>query len=191
MGSPEAEPVSPPAELPRMSVLLERIAIVVAPALAAIALGRYGISGEGLLAAAFVVVLVILSVIDLRERRLPNRIVGPAVAVALAAQAILHSSRMLEWLAAAFGAALFFLLPSLVYRGGVGMGDVKLAFLLGAVLGAEVIPALMIGVVAGAVAAAVLLAVRGSDARKYPLPYGPFLSFGAVLGLLTGIASPF
>jgi leader peptidase (prepilin peptidase)/N-methyltransferase len=76
----------------------------------------------------------------------------------------------------------------LVYPAGLGMGDVKLALLLGATLGGAILPALLLGTLAGAVPAIVALARHGAAARKHALPYGPFLVFGAVATLL--LAAP-
>jgi prepilin signal peptidase PulO-like enzyme (type II secretory pathway) len=168
---------------------LEQVAVVAAPAFAAIALGRHGISADGVLGAGLAVVLVALAVIDVRQRRLPNAIVLPAVLTAVAIQAVFHPGRLPEVLVAAFASAAFFLVPTLVYRGGVGMGDVKLAFLIGLVLGGGVVPALLVATVAAAVYALVLLARRGRSARKETLAYGPFLAAGALLVILLG--SPF
>lgn len=183
--------LAPPPPARGIRAAYEPAAAVLVPALAAVALARYGFGGEGLLAAGFAAVLVILSVIDLKERRLPNRIVLPSIAVALVAQAVLHPGRMVEWLAAAGGAAGFFLLPQLVYRGGVGMGDVKLAFLIGLVLGTAVVPAVFVGTLTASLAALGLLVTRGAAARKAGIPYGPFLAAGALLALLTDVGSPF
>ena len=173
------------------SAAYELVAAVLGPALVAVALGRYGFGGEGFFAAGFAAVLVFLSVIDLRERRLPNRIVLPSIAIALVAQAILHPGQMLEWLASGAGAAAFFLVPQLVYRGGVGMGDVKLAFLIGLVLGTAVVPAVFVATITASLAALALLVSRGAKARKAGIPYGPFLAAGALLALLTDIGAPF
>ena len=80
--------------------------------------------------------LVAISATDLERRIIPNRIVLPAAVVLLAAQTVLDPS--VEWAAAGLGAAAFFLLAALAYPGGMGMGDVKLALLLGVVLGRTV-----------------------------------------------------
>jgi leader peptidase (prepilin peptidase)/N-methyltransferase len=73
---------------------------------------------------------------------------------------------------------------ALVYPAGLGMGDVKLALLLGAALGGAVLPALFLGTLAGAAAAVVVLARRGLQARRTTMPYGPFLAFGAIATIL-------
>ncbi len=93
-----------------------------------------------------------------------------------------------EWLAAALGASGFLLLAALAYPGGMGMGDVKLALLLGVVLGRTVPVALMIGMVSALVPAVVLLARHGTAARKMGIPFGPFLALGGVVALFAGQA---
>ena len=83
---------------------------------------------------------------DLEHRIVPNVIVLPATAIALPAQTLLHLSP--EYALAALGAALFLFLAVLAYPAGMGMGDVKLALFMGAVLGKTVGVALMIGMLA-------------------------------------------
>jgi leader peptidase (prepilin peptidase)/N-methyltransferase len=145
---------------------------------------RFGLGAKAVVAAFFVGVLAVLSVIDIRERRLPNRIVLPSAAIVLIAQIARAPERTSEWLFAALGAALFLFLPLLVYPQGMGMGDVKLALLLGAALGRSVVLALVIGLSASSIVALALIATRGLDARKTSIPFGPFLSLGAVVALL-------
>jgi leader peptidase (prepilin peptidase)/N-methyltransferase len=87
---------------------------------------------------------------------------------------------------AAGAGAGFLLLLWLVYPGGMGLGDVKLALLMGAVLGASVIPALALAFVAGSVLGIVLLIRVGSRARKIAVPFGPFLAAGALVALFWG-----
>jgi leader peptidase (prepilin peptidase)/N-methyltransferase len=128
-------------------------------------------------------VLVVLAAIDLERRIIPNRIVLPATGLILATQIALSPDGAFEWVAAAVGAALFLLLPLLIYPSGMGMGDVKLALLLGAGLGWAVVPALFVGLMAAFVAAVVVLVRGGLAARKTALPFGPFLAFGGLVAL--------
>jgi len=151
---------------------------------------RFGLDEQGLFAAAFVVVLAVLTVIDLEQRRLPNRIVLPGAALALAAQVALQPDRTLEWVLAAVGAALFFFLPLLFYPSGMGMGDVKLALMLGAALGTSVVLALLVASFAVAFAGIVMIVRHGAAARKRAVPFGPFLAAGAVVALFAGGALP-
>ena len=136
------------------------------------------------LAVGFCALLVTLSAIDAQHRIVPNRIVLPAAAVVLVARTLLDPSP--EWLLGAVGASGFLFLAVLAYPKGLGMGDVKLALLLGAMLGATVSVALFVGFLAGLVPAVVLFARYGSAARKMAVPLVPFLSVGAVIALFVG-----
>ncbi|HEV8251131.1 MAG TPA: prepilin peptidase [Gaiellaceae bacterium] len=144
----------------------------------------YGATATAVLAALFCAVLVAVSVIDLEHRIIPNRIVVPAAAVVLVARTVLDPSP--AWAIAALGAAGFFLVAILVYPSGMGMGDVKLALLLGAMLGPTVPVALMIGMIAALVPSLVLVARHGSAARRMALPFAPFLALGGVVALFAG-----
>jgi leader peptidase (prepilin peptidase)/N-methyltransferase len=144
----------------------------------------FGLTAYAAVAAFFCATLVAVSVTDLERRIIPNRIVLPATAVVLLAQTALHPSP--EWALGALGASLFLFLAALAYPAGMGMGDVKLALLLGAMLGRTVPVAMMIAMVAALVPAIVLLARHGSAARKMGIPFGPFLALGGVVTLFAG-----
>jgi leader peptidase (prepilin peptidase) / N-methyltransferase len=144
----------------------------------------FGLSGEAFVASFFCVVLVVLSAIDLTHRIVPNRIVLPAALVVLVAQTALEPSP--EWALGALGAAGFLFAAALAYPAGMGMGDVKLALLLGAMLGRTVSVGLMVGMVAALVPSVLLLARHGSAARKMGIPFAPFLAFGALFALFAG-----
>jgi leader peptidase (prepilin peptidase) / N-methyltransferase len=144
----------------------------------------FGATLYAVLAAAFCAVLVTLSAIDLQHRIVPNRIVLPAALGALVLHTVLDPS--LAWLAGSLGAAGFLFLAALAYPKGLGMGDVKLALLLGAVLGGAVAIALMVGFVAALVPSGALVIRHGSAARKMAIPLVPFLSLGSVVGLFAG-----
>jgi leader peptidase (prepilin peptidase) / N-methyltransferase len=147
-------------------------------------LGRYGLTGKGVIYAFVAVVLVLVSAIDLERRIIPNVIVVPAIAIVLTAQIALYPDQALEWVLAALGCGLFFLLPLIVYPSGLGLGDVKLAVLLGATLGMAVMGALLIGLFAGAAYAVFILFRQGTAARKSTIAFGPFLAFGALFSML-------
>jgi len=160
-------------------------AVEAVTALLVVACGlRFGATAEAIVAAGFCVVLVVISAIDIEHRIVPNRIVLPAAVVALVAQTILFPSP--EWALAALAASGFLLAAALAYPKGMGMGDVKLALLLGAMLGRTVTVALMIGFFAALVPAAVLALRHGSKARKIAIPFAPFLALGAVVALFFG-----
>lgn len=159
---------------------------LVTAALVAACFLRFGLTADAFLAAFFVSVLVVLSAIDVERRILPDKIVLPSAAVVLAAQIGLHPGQTVEWIGASLGAALFLFLALLAYPRGMGMGDVKLCLLLGAMLGWNVAVALMLGMVAALVPAIVLLARHGAAARRMGIPFGPFLALGAVVALFVG-----
>jgi leader peptidase (prepilin peptidase) / N-methyltransferase len=146
----------------------------------------WGVTAYAALAAGFCSVLVVLSVIDVNHRIVPNRIVVPAAGVVLVAHTAIDPS--LAWLAWALAAAGALFLVVLAYPNGLGMGDVKLALLLGAMLGASVTVALMLGLFAALVPAAVLVSRHGSSARKMGVPLVPFLAVGAIVALFFGDA---
>jgi leader peptidase (prepilin peptidase)/N-methyltransferase len=147
---------------------------------------RFGLVPQAFMAAFVCSALVVLSVVDVEQRRLPNRIVLPSTVLILAAQAAFFPERLLECTVAALGAALFLLVPGLVCRGGVGMGDIKLALLLGAALGQGVILALFVAAFASVPAALVVLARAGVSGRRRTIPFGPFLAAGAIVALFLG-----
>ena len=146
----------------------------------------FGVSLHALAAAVFCVALVAISAIDIERRIVPNRIVLPATLVVLAVMLAWQPS--VEWPAAGFGAALFLFLAALAYPAGMGMGDVKLALLLGVAVGRSVPVALMVGMVSALVPSAVLFARHGGAARKMGIPFAPFLAFGGVVALFVGDA---
>jgi leader peptidase (prepilin peptidase)/N-methyltransferase len=187
---------APPAEVhARLSALAhiralpgsQQLAVAcVSVVLAAGCLARFGLSGHALVGAILAAALVLLTAIDLDRRLLPNAIVLPALAVILTLQIAFYPEHAIEWLLAALGAALFFFVPLLVYPAGMGMGDVKLAALLGAALGKSVAAAIVVGLLAAGVIGLVVLAREGLGARKKAIAFGPFLAFGGLLVLFLG-----
>ncbi len=146
----------------------------------------FGATRHAFLASFFCIVLVAVSGTDVEHRIIPNRIVLPAAAVVLAANTLLHPS--IEWTLSALAASGFLFAAALAYPKGMGMGDVKLALLMGAALGRTVSVALMIGMVAALVPSLYLLARHGSAARKMRIPFGPFLAIGSIVALFWGHA---
>jgi leader peptidase (prepilin peptidase)/N-methyltransferase len=144
----------------------------------------FGLSADAVVAAFFCTVLVAISAIDIERFIIPNRIVLPAAAIVLVAQTALDPSP--EWVLAGLGAAAFFFLAALAYPGGMGMGDVKLALLLGFMLGRTVPIAIFVAMITALVPSIVLLARHGKAARKMRIPFGPFLALGGVVALFAG-----
>jgi leader peptidase (prepilin peptidase)/N-methyltransferase len=145
---------------------------------------KFGLSWDAAVASLFCVVLVVLSAIDIDRRIVPDRIVLPAAVIVLAAQTVLHPS--VEWVAAGLGASLFLFLSALAYPKGMGMGDVKLALLLGFALGRTVPVGMFAGMFSALVPSAVLFARHGMRARKMKIPFAPFLALGGLVALFAG-----
>ena len=169
---------------PRLPQAGSLIALALAVPLIAIALVRFGPSGRFAVAAFVIGTLCVLSAIDIAEHRLPNAIVLPSFFVVLVAQTALYPDQALEWALASVGSCLGLYVLHVVYPRGLGLGDVKLALLLGAALGSDVMGALLLGSLAAAFYAAALLVLSGGAARQTAFAFGPFLAFGAVVALL-------
>jgi leader peptidase (prepilin peptidase)/N-methyltransferase len=132
------------------------------------------------------VALVVLAAIDLDRRLLPNRIVYPLAAWGAAATLVLERDQIAEHLLAGTGTFLFLYLAALANPAGLGMGDVKLAGVLGLYLGLAVIPALVVALLGGALAGVGMMFRDGAAALKRTLPFGVFLAFGALVSVLAG-----
>jgi leader peptidase (prepilin peptidase)/N-methyltransferase len=134
-----------------------------------------------------VVVLVPVALIDFDHRIIPNKIMLPAAIAALVIGLVTRPSGVPEQLIAGAAAGAFFLVFAVAYPRGMGMGDVKLAAVLGLFLGRSVAVALIVGVFVGAVVGGIVMARLGvAKGRKTAVPFGPFLAFGGVVGLLLG-----
>jgi leader peptidase (prepilin peptidase) / N-methyltransferase len=158
---------------------------VTAAAFVAVALAR-GVDNDLLLELPFAATLVAVAAIDLEHRIVPNRIVVPAAVFAVAAAAVIEPGRLPDLLiagAVAFGALL---LAAVAYPAGMGMGDVKLAGVLGLYLGASVIPAMLVAFAAGSAVGIAIVVRNGPSARKSGIPFAPFLALGGLVGLLAG-----
>ncbi len=158
-------------------------------ALCALVVLAKGPDEDALLGLALVLLLVPVTLIDLDHRIIPNRlmligaIVAPALVLGTAPEALV------EHLLAAVAAGGFFLVAVLAYPRGMGMGDVKLAFVLGLFLGRDVGPALFVALIAGTLVGAAVIARKGAaEGRKTAVPFGPFLAVGAVVALFAGDA---
>ena len=150
------------------------------------ALFQFGPTAHAIGAAFILAIVAIVTVVDLEQRRIPNRIVLPATAVVLGVQIALDPAQAPTLLAWSLGAGLFFYLPMLLFRGGMGMGDVKLAVFLGAAFAEVVVPAIAIAVFASFLAAVTVLFLKGAAARKNAMPFAPFLALGAAVAIFIG-----
>jgi len=139
------------------------------------------------LSVALILLVVPAALIDLEYRIIPNRITALGAVVAVVLGLALDPAGEPERLIAGAGAGGFLLLAALAYPGGMGMGDVKLAGMMGLFLGSAVAPALLIALVAGVALGVVVIYRKGAQAgRKTAVPFGPFLALGALLAVFLG-----
>ena len=127
-----------------------------------------------------------MTAVDLRYRIIPNRVVLPAAAIGYAISVALAPGRWLELLVGALAAGLLMLVAAMASPAGLGMGDVKLALMLGAFLGRGVSVAIMGGLLAAALPSIGLLLIHGRSGRQMTLALGPYLALGGVVALLFG-----
>jgi leader peptidase (prepilin peptidase)/N-methyltransferase len=134
-----------------------------------------------------VTALVPITLIDLERRVIPNKITGPAAIAAVVAVAALDTDFLPETLIAAAAGGGFFLVAALLYPRGMGMGDVKLAGMLGLYLGRAVAPAILIALIAGVAVGAAIIARKGAkEGRRTAVPFGPFLAAGGLIAFFVG-----
>jgi leader peptidase (prepilin peptidase) / N-methyltransferase len=152
----------------------------------AVVLVRHG-AHDLTLGLTLVVVLVPVALIDLDHRIIPNRITGPAALLAVIIGLVTRPAGVPEQLIAGAAAGGFLLFFALLYPRGMGMGDVKLAAVLGLFLGRSVGVAILVGLLAGSLAGVAVMARLGVEkGRKTAVPFGPFLALGGVVALLVG-----
>ncbi len=126
--------------------------------------------------------LIVVALLDLRYRIVPNRLVYPAAVVALTGRLLLYGAPdALTALGAGMGAFGLFFLAGWVSPGGLGGGDIKLAGLIGFLTGFPgIFVALIVAVTSGGLAAGALIA----SGKRDPIPYAPFLCLGALVALI-------
>lgn len=165
-----------PRRLPSWSY---RLLALAGAGLAAAAVAVFGPTPGGFAAAIFCLALAVVTAADLEYRLIPNRVVLPATAVVLVLMTASDGSA--EWAIAALAAGGGMFVVAFVYPAGMGMGDVKLALLMGAALGRSVLPALMLAMLLAVVPAVYLLVRHGSAGRTMGIPFGPFLALASVV----------
>jgi leader peptidase (prepilin peptidase)/N-methyltransferase len=166
---------------------LAELALATLYALTVVRLGTGSWAGLAL-GLVLVTVLTIVTLTDLELRVIPNRVLAPAAAAAVAILAVGAPERLAGHLLAAVIAGGILFAIVFAYPRGMGMGDAKLAAVLGLFLGSSVAPALVAGFAGGGMVGVALLALHGSAARKRAIPFGPFLAIGGVVGLWFGHA---
>jgi leader peptidase (prepilin peptidase)/N-methyltransferase len=148
---------------------------------------RSGADADVWLGLAFVALLVPVTVIDFDFRIIPNKLMIAGAVTAPAILALTHPDALPEHLIAAAAAGGFLLAAAIAYPSGMGMGDVKLAFVMGLFLGRDVGVAMLVALVAGSLVGAAVIARKGAkEGRKTAVPFGPFLALGGLVALFAG-----
>lgn len=130
--------------------------------------------------------LVAITFIDLDHRIIPNVLTLPGTVAGLALGIVAEPSRWLELPLAALAAGVFLFVTWFVYPKGMGMGDVKMALMMGAFLGGAVAIGLFAAFLVGAVVGIAMMVRFGAAARKKAIPFGPFLALGTVIAWFFG-----
>jgi leader peptidase (prepilin peptidase)/N-methyltransferase len=170
----------------RISVRYPLVEVGTGAAFAAAALVLHDEPTQLALGLVFIATLAAITLTDLDRRVIPNRVLIVSAVAGIALTSVLDPASLPERLIAAAGAGGALFLVVLAYPRGMGMGDVKLAALMGLYLGRSVAPALLIAFAAGSVVGLGLMLREGAAARKRAIPFGPFLALGGVIGLLVG-----
>jgi leader peptidase (prepilin peptidase) / N-methyltransferase len=142
--------------------------------------------GEIAIGLVFVATLVAITLTDIDLRVIPNKILVAAAIIGLALVIATDPSSLPERAIAALAAGGVLFVAALAYPRGMGLGDVKLAAVMGLFLGRNVAAALLVALLAGSAVGLAIIAREGGEARKRAIPFGPFLALGGVVGLLAG-----
>ncbi len=143
-------------------------------------------AAEAAIGLVFVAVLAVVTLTDLEQRIIPNKVLIAGAAICLAIAVPTDLAGVPERLIAAASAGGLFFLVALAYPAGMGLGDVKLAATMGLFLGRAVAPAILAALLIGSAVGLALMVRHGARARKMAIPFGPFLALGGLIGLLAG-----
>lgn len=131
--------------------------------------------------------LVIVTNSDLDQRIVPNQVLLVSALCGVVAMALAYPDDWVTWVLSAVIAFTVMFLAALAYPSGMGMGDVKLAGVMGLYLGRAVAPSLLLAFLLGTIVGLGIMAVRGVAAgRKTAVPFVPFMAAGGVFGLFWG-----
>ncbi len=162
------------------------IELAVGAAFAATAIVLYDEPAQLALGLVFVAMLAAVTLTDLERGIIPNAVLLVGTVIGVGIVAATDPGSLPERAIAAAAAGGFLLAALLIHPRGMGMGDVKLAAVMGLFLGSSVGPALLVALAAGAVVGVAIMLSQGAEARKRAIPFGPFLALGGVVGLLAG-----
>ncbi len=146
----------------------------------------YGSSPATLLVGGYLLLFLLLTVIDIEHRIIPNRLVLPALALTLIITPFRTDLGMAQSALGALVAGLFLAVPIFLRPGSIGMGDLKFIVLIGLATG---VPAVGVALFASAMSAgitAACLLAAGRVSRQDAIPFGPFLALGGAIGVVGG-----
>jgi leader peptidase (prepilin peptidase)/N-methyltransferase len=147
---------------------------------------QFGLNLEMLIAYPFMMVLVVVLISDLQYKIIPDRIIIPGIILFFLMRLFIHPLPIWDYLIGAVGGGILLLLIAIVSRGGMGGGDIKLFFLLGVVLGWQLmLLTLFIAALLGTVIGGILLLVKRVK-RGEPIAFGPFIVVAAVVAYFWG-----
>jgi leader peptidase (prepilin peptidase) / N-methyltransferase len=169
----------------RISPRYPLVELLTAVSFAAVAV-VHGLNDDLIVLLPFAAMLIAVADIDLEHRIVPNKILLPMAVFGVAASAVVRHEMLPELLIAGAAAFTFLLVTALIHPKGMGMGDVKLAGVMGLYLGTSIAPALLLAFLTGSVVGVALLLRHGSEGRKRGVPFAPFLALGAIVALLAG-----
>jgi leader peptidase (prepilin peptidase) / N-methyltransferase len=150
---------------------------------------RFGADSDVWSPLVLVLLLIPVTLIDLDHTIIPNPLMLIGAVAAIALVVAFDSDALVTHLIAAAAAGGFFLVAAIVYPAGMGMGDVKLAGVLGLFLGRAVAPAIFAALFFGTIVGAAIMARMGvKEGRKQGIPFGPWLAAGGLVGLFAGDA---
>ena len=141
--------------------------------------------GQLVLALVLISVLIALAATDLEHRLLPNAIVGPAAVAGFVLSAVAGPLAWWTYVVSSLAVAGFLFGLAAIYRGGMGMGDVKMGGMLGLFLGPYAALAVFVGALLGTILYAAL-APFGKLRRTSALPFGTFMAVGGFVALFAG-----
>ena len=147
---------------------------------------QIGLEPELVPALLLTALVVPAAAIDLNHRIIPNLINLPGAVAVYVLSVAAQPDRWLEFLLGGLGCMLFLGVAWVVFPAGMGLGDVKMALMIGFGLGKYAFLAMFVGFMASTVLSLFLIARHGKQARKMGFPFGPFLAFGTVVALLFG-----
>src|SRR4051794_7142955 len=169
----------------RISPRYPLVELVTGVVFAALAVSN-GLNDDLAVLLPFAAMLIAVADIDLEHRIVPNKILLPMAVYGVAASAVVRTDMLPELLIAGAAAFTFLLVAALIHPAGMGMGDVKLAGVMGLYLGASIGPALLIAFLSGSVVGVAVLLREGPKGRKKGVPFAPFLALGGIVALLVG-----